>query len=160
MSQRKVVCAALLLNPQEPEESSSRPPAPFSNFIVCGVRHYDLIMHHQLKYYTSLYSTNEVVQGFVDQYGVFLTRKRRIWWLRKPTRLSDELVGMKEGYLVKTCTKKQMRKAFAEELVGEFLSNWYFYKSFINVFEEDAVKALRGSGVKKKHIRKAYRKLQ
>ena len=98
MSQRKVVCAALLLNPQTPEEGSSRPPAPFSNFIVCGVRHYDLIMHHQLKYYTSLYSTNEVVQGFVDQYGVFLTREEA-YLVAKEANQIIRRVGGDEGRL-------------------------------------------------------------
>lgn len=55
---QRVVCAALRLG---------------SGSIVCGPRHFDKTMHGQIAA-TSL-NWAQAEQGFVDQYGAFLTRK-------------------------------------------------------------------------------------
>lgn len=57
---RKVVCAAVQFD------------TPEGRHIVCSPRHHDATMNAQLKHYNGV--TNEV-QGFLDQYGQFLTRE-------------------------------------------------------------------------------------
>jgi hypothetical protein len=61
---RRVVCAA------------NRYP---DGFIVCGARHYDMIMHQQIKEagrsrLDGYDPGGKIEQGFIDQYGTFLTR--------------------------------------------------------------------------------------
>lgn len=55
---RRVVCAALLVN----------------NHLVCGPRHYDSVMRGHLELINEPYSSANVVQGFIDQFGVFMDR--------------------------------------------------------------------------------------
>ena len=54
---RRIVCAALLLP---------------NGAILCSIRHFDPIMHRALQ--ATGWSSKDVVQGFVDQDGVFLNR--------------------------------------------------------------------------------------
>jgi hypothetical protein len=44
--------------------------------IVCGARHYDKIMHEQIKHARDAWLGCE--QGFIDQYGTFLTREEAL----------------------------------------------------------------------------------
>lgn len=60
--QLKIVCAANLVN----------------DTIICGVRHYDPIMRKAMEHIQEAYSSANVVQGFVDKNGTFLTR-REAW---------------------------------------------------------------------------------
>lgn len=55
---RRVVCAALLVN----------------DHLVCGPRHYDAVMRGHLELINEPYSSANVVQGFIDQFGVFMDR--------------------------------------------------------------------------------------
>ena len=55
----RIICAANLVN----------------NHIVCGVRHYDQIMVNQMDCIDEAYSDANVLQGFVNQRGEFLTRE-------------------------------------------------------------------------------------
>lgn len=55
---RRVVCAALLVN----------------DHLVCGPRHYDAVMLGHLKLINEPYSSANVIQGFIDQFGVFMNR--------------------------------------------------------------------------------------
>lgn len=64
--QRRVVCAAIRNCKGE---------------IICGARHYDLIMHAQIKTSTSIESWNKkssVEQGFIDQWGIYMSRKEAL----------------------------------------------------------------------------------
>ena len=63
--QRRIVCAAIWVN----------------DHVICGPRHYDPTMIAQLKVLDAAgecYSAANVVQGFVDQHGVFLTREEAL----------------------------------------------------------------------------------
>ena len=55
---RRVVCAALLVN----------------EHLVCGPRHFDAVMRGHLELISEPYSSANVVQGFIDQFGVFMDR--------------------------------------------------------------------------------------
>jgi hypothetical protein len=56
---RMIVCAANLVK----------------GTIICGARHYDDIMRCQFKLLTDAYKHEDVIQGFIDQRGKFLTRE-------------------------------------------------------------------------------------
>ena len=45
--------------------------------MVVGPRHYDQVMHEQLKLIDrdSSWKNGNTIQGFIDQYGVFMDRK-------------------------------------------------------------------------------------
>ena len=62
----KIVCAANLVN----------------NHIVCGVRHYDKIMHDMMEQIDEAYSGANVIQGFVDNRGNFHNRQEA-WCIAK-----------------------------------------------------------------------------
>lgn len=57
--ERRIVCAAALVN----------------DHIVCSARHYDRLMVRQMELIKEAYSGANVVQGFIDQHGEFLTRE-------------------------------------------------------------------------------------
>jgi len=62
--QRRVVCAA----------------CKYGDVLIAGARHYDKVMLSQLKAFSKeheirMMSRGEVVQGFIDQFGVFMDRK-------------------------------------------------------------------------------------
>lgn len=84
---RRVVCAALLVN----------------DHLVCGPRHYDAVMHAQLKLIDEPYSSANVVQGFVDQFGMFMDRREA----RK--------VATEAGQIIRQCGRDE------EELYSENL---------------------------------------
>lgn len=51
----------------------------YGDVIICGARHYDRVMHSQLRAFDEesevrMMNRGEVVQGFIDQYGVFMDR--------------------------------------------------------------------------------------
>ena len=58
MSQRRVVCAAL----------------KFKDYIVIGPRHYDQTMVDTIVS-LKINEDEQSVQGFIDQHGIFMTRK-------------------------------------------------------------------------------------
>ena len=65
--ERRVVCAAIKNKHQH---------------IICGPRHYDMIMRKQMRVNPSIdeikkdwINDDKIEQGFVDQYGVFMTRE-------------------------------------------------------------------------------------
>jgi hypothetical protein len=65
MSNRVVVCAAI----------------KYGDVIVCGARHYDSIMREQIKFMNIAnyrITPSFIVQGFIDQYGVFMDRKEAL----------------------------------------------------------------------------------
>lgn len=55
----RIVCAANKVN----------------NHIVCGARHYDEIMCKQMELINESFSSANVEQGFINQYGEFLSRQ-------------------------------------------------------------------------------------
>ena len=59
MVTRRVVCAAILVN----------------DHLVCGPRHFDATMRVHLDLIDEPYSSANVAQGFIDQFGVFMDRK-------------------------------------------------------------------------------------
>lgn len=61
VKQRLVVCAAIR--------------SKLTGDIICGVRHYDGIMHAQIKRIGGREAFGPIEQGFVDQKGVFLNRQ-------------------------------------------------------------------------------------
>jgi hypothetical protein len=68
-SSRRVVCAAIRIG----------------DLIVAGVRHFDMVMHGQLKLMPSLAdgegyvsAVHEAKQGFIDQRGVFMDREEAL----------------------------------------------------------------------------------
>ena len=62
MKQRKIVCSAIIHN---------------DGFIVAGVRHYDMVMNNMIRQLPEQYRKPVRMdqQGFLDQYGDFLTRE-------------------------------------------------------------------------------------
>ncbi len=58
---RKIVCAAVQVN---------------DHHIVCSARHYDALMNAQMDLIEEAYSGANVIQGFIDQHGKFLTREQ------------------------------------------------------------------------------------
>ncbi len=58
---RKIVCAAVQVN---------------YDYIVCSARHYDFVMNAQMSLIEEAYSSANVIQGFIDQHGNFLTREQ------------------------------------------------------------------------------------
>lgn len=67
--QRRVVCAANLY--------SFKPESGIAPLIVTGARHYDKLMHAQIRSFDKNIWYNKIgeEQGFVDQLGVFMTRE-------------------------------------------------------------------------------------
>lgn len=52
----------------------------YGDLIICGARHFDKVMHSQLKQLREdklfeFESAGRADQGFIDQYGVFMTRE-------------------------------------------------------------------------------------
>lgn len=52
----------------------------YGDLVIAGVRHYDMVMHSQLKYIKEdkLFDfevAGKAEQGFLDQFGVFMDRK-------------------------------------------------------------------------------------
>ncbi len=56
---RRVVCAAAMVN----------------DHIVCSARHYDRLMIDQMRAIDEAFSSANVVQGFIDQHGRFMSRE-------------------------------------------------------------------------------------
>lgn len=55
----------------------------YGDLIVCGARHYDKVMVSQLKAIPEddevrLMNRGEVIQGFIDQWGVFMNREEAL----------------------------------------------------------------------------------
>lgn len=55
----------------------------YGDLIIAGARHYDKIMHSQLKYLKEdklfdFEKAGRAEQGFIDQYGVFMDRKEAL----------------------------------------------------------------------------------
>lgn len=68
--QRWVVCAAIMNDAGD---------------IICSARHYDTLMHRQIKQSTGNWDRRKqkIIQGFVDQHGVFLNRVEALTVARK-----------------------------------------------------------------------------
>ena len=49
----------------------------YDGLIICGARHYDTIMCKQIKAFNDGFNF-EAVQGFIDQWGVFMDRKEAL----------------------------------------------------------------------------------
>lgn len=63
-TQRRVVCAAL---------------RNADGLVICGPRHYDKVMRQQIQCSTSVrWKNGDVEQGFVDQFGAFMTREQAL----------------------------------------------------------------------------------
>ena len=63
-TQRRVVCAAL-------RHESSR-------MLVIGVRHFDSVMRQTIQAFGGIAEWERAEQGFVDQFGVFMTREEAL----------------------------------------------------------------------------------
>lgn len=65
LSQRRIVCAAIRIRGAE------------ADLIVAGARHFDSVMHGQLAHmvYLNPGAAKKADQGFIDQFGLFLTRE-------------------------------------------------------------------------------------
>lgn len=86
---RKVICAAIR----------------FEEAIVCGARHYDKIMHMQLRSKEVRRPLGRKIdQGFIDQFGVFMDRVKAL----AVATASGQLVGR-----VKTFPENEL---FSEDL--------------------------------------------
>ena len=59
MADRRIVCAAIKTN---------------SGVVVCGARHYDMVMHRVLAEIKSGQAYPPAEQGFIDNHGNFLNR--------------------------------------------------------------------------------------
>lgn len=59
--EQRVVCAAL--------------KSKVTGRIICGARHFDKIMLSQITHSGGRAEWNEAEQGFIDQFGAFLSRK-------------------------------------------------------------------------------------
>lgn len=79
---RRVVCAAVKIN----------------DHIVCSARHYDPLMLAQMNLIEEAYSGANVVQGFIDQFGIFLTREEA-WSVAVDAKQINRRVGNDEGKL-------------------------------------------------------------
>ena len=75
-----MVCAAVLVN----------------DHIVCSARHYDKVMVAQMDTINEAYSGANVIQGFIDQHGVFLTREEAYVVARDAGQVRDVGVGVGE----------------------------------------------------------------
>jgi hypothetical protein len=65
VTDRKVVCAAI----------------KFGRMVVCGPRHFDMVMHNIIGHIEQPYlpkHPSQWIQGFVDQYGVFMSREEAL----------------------------------------------------------------------------------
>lgn len=82
MTQRRIVCAAVLVN----------------EHIVCSARHYDPLMLAQMELIAEAYSGANVEQGFIDQHGKFLTREEA-WAVATEAGQIMRRVGGDEGRL-------------------------------------------------------------
>lgn len=73
--------------------------------IICGARHYDMLMHHQIKALDKKLweKMTDEVQGFVNNKGEFLTREEA--WL----------VASAEGQIIRRCGGDD-KKLFSENL--------------------------------------------
>jgi hypothetical protein len=85
---RVVVCAALKNK---------------EGLIVCGARHYDAVMHAQIINSYYVWDKDAAEQGFIDQYGVFMSREEacKVAWY--------------EGQIVRRCDGDE-GKLFSENL--------------------------------------------
>ena len=70
---RFVVCAANRVN---------NPKEPGKYLIVAGARHFDAIMHQQIKQLHQIHDLDGMAlrweQGFIDQHGVFMDRREAL----------------------------------------------------------------------------------
>ena len=74
--ERRVVCAAIRIN----------------GIIICGVRHYDKMMHKVLEL---IKQDGKAEQGFVDQYGVFMDREEAYQVAQAAKQIIYEIPGPK-----------------------------------------------------------------
>lgn len=91
MSKRKqyIVCSAIRQN----------------GIVICGARHFDKIMHNQIKCLDKSIDikVNKWEQGFIDQFGKFLTRKEAFDIAIEngqkidPNRNSNDIILYSEG---------------------------------------------------------------
>ena len=77
----RIVCAANLVN----------------DHIVCGIRHYDNIMHEHIKLINESFSSANVIQGFVDKNRVFHNR-RDSWKIARDAKQIFRLVGGQDDF--------------------------------------------------------------
>lgn len=63
MKQRRIICSAIRFSPTTDDDPE---------IVVCGVRHYDMLMNNQLNLLPRVVGVE--TQGFVDNFGQFLTR--------------------------------------------------------------------------------------
>lgn len=78
--QRVVVCAANRYS-DNVEDCVSHYDKRLANIIILGARHFDERMHEQIRaYILAGYQFNPAnwEQGFIDQYGVFMTREEAL----------------------------------------------------------------------------------
>jgi hypothetical protein len=98
MSQR-IVCAANKYT----IDFSNEPP---ETLIITGARHYDKIMRQQInaldEYYWSC--KTEEVQGFIDQFGNFLTREEAY------------IIAKENGQIIRECGNPNSVQLFSEHL--------------------------------------------
>ena len=85
--QRKVVCAAI---------------KDATGHVVCGARHYDPVMHQQIDNFKVW--EKPIQQGFIDQFGTFLTREEA--WV----------VANAAKQVIKVCGGNSSGKLFSENL--------------------------------------------
>jgi len=51
----------------------------YGDLIICGARHYDMVMHAAIKVIEYKYRDAREEQGFIDNNGEFLTREQAFW---------------------------------------------------------------------------------
>jgi hypothetical protein len=68
----------------------------FGNIIICGARHFDIVMQSQLYAMQGVYMpvfSSMWNQGFIDQYGVFMDRKEAMQVAKKAGQEIDIELG-------------------------------------------------------------------
>ena len=61
--------------------------------IICGARHYDVIMHGQIPTSNDDWIDSKIEQGFIDQKGVFLNRKEAWIVAEEAGQIIRDIIG-------------------------------------------------------------------
>lgn len=100
MTDHRIVCAA------NKYYFSFEGGKEIEELVICGARHYDLVMRKQIsvidEYYWSCKFKEE--QGFLDNHGNFLTREDAF------------IVAERNGQIIRQCGNLNSRQLFSENL--------------------------------------------
>ncbi len=75
---QRIVCAAILTT---------------NGVVVCSARHFDECMHKQIAQMGDLGQLHEADQGFIDQWGNYLTREEALAVAKRQNQIRREVGG-------------------------------------------------------------------